>query len=199
MTKTTEIKDNQAQYIDHDLTDGNGPDAMQVDGDVSWLGLEVGDLRLLVNLVDIVEVLPVPSLQAVPLVKPWFRGMSNVRGNLYGVSDLAHFIALEPTSNKSSNRILLLNSVQTTQSAILVDGVLGLKNIKTLQTVTQRQEVGKADEKVDHVLARLAPHLVESQHLFTNEYYQDHDGHWWLTLSVDALARDAKFINPSIV
>lgn len=147
----------------------------------------MGAINLLVNLVDIVEVLPVPAVQSVPLTKPWFRGMTNVRGNLYGLTDLSHFLAQGPTTDKASNRILLFNSVQTSQAAILLDGVLGLRNVSTLTKLDGQP------------LAQLLPQLANWQQFFSAECYQDHQDKIWLTLNVDVLVRDSQFINPSIV
>ena len=58
----------------------------------SKLGIRVGGQDCLVTLSDISEVLPVPEVLHVPLTQPWFLGMANVRGNLYGVTDLASYL-----------------------------------------------------------------------------------------------------------
>ena len=52
---------------------------------VSTLGVQIAGRNWLVDLADIGEVLPLPKLISVPFTKPWFRGVANVRGNLYAV------------------------------------------------------------------------------------------------------------------
>ena len=58
----------------------------------SKLGVQVGAQSWLVDLVEAGEVLPVPPITAVPLTRAWFRGVANVRGNLYSVVDFAAFL-----------------------------------------------------------------------------------------------------------
>lgn len=47
----------------------------------------------LVNLADSGEVVPLLPLTDVPLTKPWFVGMANIRGSLYSVTDFSAFQA----------------------------------------------------------------------------------------------------------
>ena len=63
----------------------------------SRLGFESGGERWLVDLADAGEVLPVPALAEVPLTRHWFRGIANIRGSLYSVTDLAAFHCRDPT------------------------------------------------------------------------------------------------------
>ncbi|OYY80181.1 MAG: chemotaxis protein CheW, partial [Methylophilales bacterium 16-45-9] len=91
----------------------------------SRLGVVVGSKKYLVRLNEVREVLPVPPIVAVPLTKSWFLGTTNVRGNLYNVSDLAQFLEMPPTHKSVHNRILLLSTDTTSQVALLVDGLLG--------------------------------------------------------------------------
>jgi twitching motility protein PilI len=96
------------------------------------LGVRAGPLHLLVRLDDISEVLPVPEIHAVPMAKPWFLGMANVRGNLYCISDLAHFCGHAPTVRGPANRILLIHHKYKAQAALLVDQVMGLRSLEQM-------------------------------------------------------------------
>ena len=62
------------------------------------LAFKAGGMSWLVALPDAGEVLPVPTLTSVPLTRSWVRGMANVRGNLYTVTDLAAFAGASPAS-----------------------------------------------------------------------------------------------------
>ena len=44
-----------------------------------------------VALHQVSEVIPVPPTVPVPLTQPWFRGVANVRGNLYSMVDFSAF------------------------------------------------------------------------------------------------------------
>lgn len=155
----------------------------------SWLGLQMGEANLIVNLSDVIEVLPVPYIQNVPLTKLWYLGVSNVRGNLYSVTDLSQFFGLSKTKEKLSNRIVLINSVQVTQAAILVDAVLGLRNVTVMKKISLHSAESEA-------LNSQTKQLLETG-MFMTDVYEDDDGKVWLKLDVDTLARDANFIQPS--
>ena len=52
----------------------------ETDGRVaSKLGLEVGGVAWLVDLTEAGEMIPVPPISAVPLARPWFLGVANIR------------------------------------------------------------------------------------------------------------------------
>jgi twitching motility protein PilI len=73
----------------------------------SKLGVQLGTETWLVDLGDAGEVLPVPAVTPVPLTQPWFKGVANVRGNLYSVIDFPAFLGVGggPWAN---SRLLLL-------------------------------------------------------------------------------------------
>src|SRR5215471_4327531 len=58
----------------------------------SRLGLACGGENWLIRLADAGEVIALPQLASVPLTKPWYLGIANIRGNLYGVIDFAGFL-----------------------------------------------------------------------------------------------------------
>lgn len=151
-----------------------------------WLGLKLGAFHLLVDLADVIEVLPVPSIQPVPLTKQWFLGMANVRGNLVSINHFAQLMGLATQPIKPSSRIVLFSSVRTTQSAILVDGVLGLQHIEAMQTTL-------LDFDLDHIALR------EFRQWFEPEGLTDKHGKHWLQLRVDQLLSDALFLHPGLL
>lgn len=149
-------------------------------GDVvskSRLGVTVGTKKLLINLNDVTEVIPVPPIQAVPLTQSWFLGVANIRGNLYNITDFSQFIHLPATQKSVNNRILLLSSDITTQSALLVSSLVGLRNIDrmTIKSVADATEVA-----------------------FSKLVYIDAEGSEWFELDIDALVGDTEFIQPTL-
>src|SRR5690349_3460346 len=74
----------------------------------SLLALQVGQEGWLVDLTDAGEVLPVPAMTPVPLTKGWFRGMANIRGNLYSVADFSAYLGGAPVVQTEQSRLLLL-------------------------------------------------------------------------------------------
>jgi len=98
----------------------------------SKLGLQVGQDPWLVDLADAAELIPVPPITAVPLTRPWFRGVVNVRGNLYNVVDLPAFFGGAPVVPGERTRLLLLAERFLMRSALLVDRSLGLLDAREL-------------------------------------------------------------------
>ena len=109
----------------------------------SRLGVRAGKDLLLVGLEDISEVLPVPEMHPVPLSKSWFLGMANVRGNLYGVSDLAQFAGQPPTAASVNSRILLSHQKYKANVALLVSAILGLRALDQMQEQENTDESGR--------------------------------------------------------
>ena len=62
----------------------------------------------LVKLEEAGEVIPVPAMVPVPLTQPWFRGLANIRGNLFSVIDFAAYQGGEPTPATPDARLLLV-------------------------------------------------------------------------------------------
>lgn len=72
------------------------------------LGFQCGSENWLIPLPEAGEILPPPPLSAVPLTRPWYRGLANVRGTLYGVIDFAQFNGQPPTVPAGRARLLLV-------------------------------------------------------------------------------------------
>jgi len=139
------------------------------------LGLRVGGEAWLVDLREAGEVIPVPPLAPVPLARPWFRGVANVRGNLYSVSDLAALLGLAPTPLTDRARVLLVSERFRAGAALLVEGSLGLRNPDELQP--QQLPAG--------------PRWVRAQ-------YATGDGQVWKELDVAALIQDEAFLEVAL-
>ncbi|MDT3705834.1 MAG: chemotaxis protein CheW [Thiobacillus sp.] len=95
----------------------------------SRLGFRVGDVNWLVSLSDTEEVVPLPPIVKVPGTRRWFRGVANIRGNLYAVSDFADFMGQGVTPDHADCRLLIPHHDFGVNAALLVHATLGLKNI----------------------------------------------------------------------
>ena len=99
----------------------------------SKLGVEAGGERWLVDLTEAGEVIPVPPISPVPLARAWFRGVANVRGNLYSVSDFAAFLGAAPAPASGEARLVLISETFRSGAALLVQRSLGLRNAEDLK------------------------------------------------------------------
>lgn len=107
--------------------------AASVEGvSVAWLAVRAGGHNYLLPLGQSGEIYPLSNLQLVPYARPWFRGVLNIRGGLYGVVDLAAFVAdsggasrAEPPAQELS--VVTFNGALEVNCALQVDGLSGLR------------------------------------------------------------------------
>jgi twitching motility protein PilI len=97
------------------------------------LGVRAGRDHWLLDLADSGEILPLPPFTSVPLTKPWFCGIANIRGSLYGVVDFSAFQGGEPTPQNADSRLLIVGGRLGINSALLINRTLGLRNIEQME------------------------------------------------------------------
>ena len=145
-------------------------DRMQVQVDsgkqVATLGILIGQDSWLVDMADISEVLSVPNLTPVPLTKPWYRGIANVRGNIFSIADLGAYLKYGQTSQDAQSRVLLIGQKFNFNTGLLVSKVLGLRNATEWKRSEKNEVVS----------------------------YQDDAGHQWQKLDIRKLLQQPEFI-----
>ena len=99
------------------------------------LGIQAGNDYWLVSLTDSGEIVSLPPLTGVPLTRPWFVGIANIRGKLYSVVDFSAFQGREATPQNTSSRLLLIGARHGSNAALLVTKMLGLRNAEDLTAV----------------------------------------------------------------
>ena len=110
-----------------------------------------------------------------PHSHPWFLGVSNLRGHLHGVVDLAGFLgvkAAEPLRDQS--RLVAFNAALDINCALLVDRLSGLRS--------EQQLTAQAG-----VVNGPRPSFVGAR-------YTDGSGRVWQELNLAALASDEAFL-----
>ncbi len=101
----------------------------------SRLAVQVAGRGYLFNLDDISEVAPIADITAVPLTREWFLGVTNVRGGLYAVSDMASWLGLHAPSDIGARRLILLGQRLGKQRAgLIVSRVVGLRLLDEMST-----------------------------------------------------------------
>lgn len=167
MASKTRLRDFQA-YLAERLTS-----AAQGARAASWLGLEVGESRWLVDLSDSGEIIQAPEVTSVPLTRPWFAGVANIRGNLYAVTDFSRFCGGVSTPVTPQTRLLLIGVRHGSNAALLVSRMLGLKNPAEFEPVSQAADAPAWQAAV----------------------LQDGQGKHWKKLAVRELLADPDFMN----
>ena len=116
---------------------------------VAWLAVRAGGYNYLFPLGQSGEIFPLAGLQSVPYTCDWFPGVLNIRGGLFGVVDLAAFIATdagaprsEPVASEPS--VVTLNMALDVNCALQVDQLLGLRGPEAFASSTSPAQEGPA-------------------------------------------------------
>jgi len=138
----------------------------------SKLGFEVARENWFVSLNLVSEVIPMPTLVPVPLTEPWFRGVANVRGNLYSIVDFSAFQGGEPTSGGTERRVILVSDKLVGGAGLLVSRMLGLRNPENFTAVERAAD---------------APAWVGA-------VFKDASGASWQELDLARLVKESRFL-----
>jgi len=147
----------------------------------SWLAVESGGRKFLFPLAQSGEIFPFANPQRVPYTQPWFLGVSNLRGGLYGVIDLASFVggqapAMRSDATRAESRLIALNSALEINCALLIDRLAGLRNLDTFSSTSGPPE--------------------GSPEYFGNGY-TDATGAYWQEIDLQALSQQSQFLSIS--
>lgn len=105
----------------------------------SRLGVQAGSGNWLLKLDDAGEMLPLPDISAVPLTRPWYLGLANIRGVLASVVDFAAFAGGEPTARTPECRLLLIAERFHSFSGLVISRMMGLKNVQSMQPFEEKR------------------------------------------------------------
>jgi twitching motility protein PilI len=119
------------------------------------LGVEIGGVRYLLDLVEAGEIVPLPPLAAVPLTQPWYLGLANVRGNLLGVVDLARYLDPEAMPTPGTRLVTFAPGLGF-PCALLVAKVVGLRHAADMTPLDARLRDADGQEWTPLSLAALA-------------------------------------------
>lgn len=147
----------------------------------SWLAVESGGARFLFPLSQSGEIFPFSSTQPVPYTQSWFLGVANLRGGLYGVVDLASFVAGRAPAQRSDatraeSRLIALNAGLEINCALLIDRLAGLRNMDAFSSSSAPPDG--------------APEYFGAG-------YIDASGAYWQELNLQALAQQPQFLSIS--
>lgn len=145
----------------------------------SWLAVECAGRGLLFPLREAGEIFAAAPLVTVPHTHRWFLGVSNLRGHLHGVVDLAGFLGLKPAdapppaTGQGQGQLVGFNQTLDLNCVLMVDRLAGLRG--------EEQLVREADD------GRPRP-------TFAGARLRDSAGRVWQELSLAALAGDDAFL-----
>ncbi len=154
------------------------PAQLKVQPHWSGIGFASGGHRMVAPMGQVIEILAVPSCTRLPRVKPWVRGVANVRGRLLPLVDLEAFWGGSLSSNRRGHRVLVLE-VDERYCGVIVDEVFGIKHFPVDTYVHDTPDIGAERER------------------FVGGAYVSHDGQWAL-FRADRLMHDPDFMDTAI-
>jgi twitching motility protein PilI len=144
----------------------------------SWLAVEAGGKRYLFPMGQAGEIFPWVATQAVPYTQPWFLGVANLRGGLFGVVDMASYVTGQPLLPKTElarkeSRLVALNAALEVNCALLIDRLAGLRNQEAFVDYSEKP--------------------ANAPDFFGNQYI-DPSGAVWQEINLQLLAQQANFL-----
>lgn len=139
----------------------------------SWLAVECSAHGFLFPLRDAGEIFALAPLQPVPHTHDWFLGVSNLRGHLHGVVDLATFLGIKRNAGRDHGQLVGFSATLALNCTLLVDRLAGLRSEAQL---------------------RIEPDDGTPRPAFVGARYRDDTGRLWQELNLSALAGDEAFL-----
>jgi twitching motility protein PilI len=137
------------------------------------LGFQIGGVRLVAPIEEISELLQIPKLASLPVVKPWMLGIANIRGRLIPIVDLHAYLGVKPVMPANQWRVMVIEHEQMTVG-LIVEQSLGIQHFLK----------DSFEEVSDENLGALAP--------YTEGAFR-HGGRVFYHVRLKAIFEDARF------
>jgi twitching motility protein PilI len=95
--------------------------------DWTGIGFRMGEQCYVAPMGEIAEILHEPRYAVLPGVKPWVKGVANLRGRLLPIMDLCAFFGHELSPLRKQRRVLVVEH-QEVFAGLMVDEVLGMQH-----------------------------------------------------------------------
>lgn len=132
-----------------------------------WVGIgfELMGFSLLAPLTSVEEVLHYPRLTPIPQAKKWLKGVTNLRGIVLPVTDVAALLEHDTMTPSQFGKVLVIRQEEE-YFGLLVTRVMGLKRFAELPNVTTNYPI----------TGPLQP--------FIQGYFKEDDGNYWYLLDL---------------
>lgn len=143
------------------------------------LGVMLGGRPCLLDLTQLGEIVIASGvqIQGVPLAQDWYLGLAAMRGRLTAIVDLARYMGEPACAAGHHCRIITFSPRLGLNCALLVERVLGLRQLRALQAMPLPEAPPGA----------LPPWAAQA--------LRDSDGQQWLRLDLAQLAQSERFLD----
>lgn len=170
--RRTRLREFQAQLVERMQAAASGAAT-----NASQLGVMIGPTRWLLNLREAGEIVSVGTITKVPLTQEWYLGLTNIRGNLISVIDLARFRGLPSTPIGKESRIVAFSPSLSFNAGLLVSRVMGLRNPAEME---------------------LQSPADSSDSSWAVQRYLDRESQVWIELDLSQIVQDPRFLHVGI-
>ncbi|MFC3152012.1 chemotaxis protein CheW [Litoribrevibacter euphylliae] len=146
----------------------------------TWSGVafRVAGGRFLSPLGEVVEVLDVPRFTQIPGVKPWVKGIANVRGRLLPIMDFASYLGSSSNKLMRTRKVLVVD-YKGILAGLIVDEVMGMQHFPA--DAFQKSTAAIIDEVRPYVMGEFP-----------------RDDRLWTVISLFKLAQDQEFVQVAV-
>lgn len=166
----------------------------QVDTQPHWsgIGFELLGRHFVAPMGEVNEMLEVPYYTRLPGVKPWVKGVANVRGRLLPVCDLAVFLGGRIQAPRKQQRVLVLEN-DDLYTGLLVDRVFGMQHfpVDSYSPADRQPAAGASAVDTDSPGGVTTP---EPEVPFCQGHFWV-EGVEWTVFRPEKLSADAHFLN----
>jgi twitching motility protein PilI len=166
------------------------------------LALRIADRNFIVALPQAGEIIGVPDITTVPLTRPWYRGLANIRGNLVSIIDLSLFLGGPATPLDKDGRVLVFADDLRFNAGILVTHMQGLRAADQLKAVAVAPATSALMNAAAHHVAANADRNTDKAEndaaSAMSVAWRDNDGVVWEELNLATLITDSRFLEIGI-
>lgn len=106
---------------------------------------DLGDRRLALPLSLVVEVGELENVRPLPFLPEWVQGVTNIRGEIVSVTDVALYLTISKSSNKKKNRAVIVIYNGEVKTAVVVDRI-------TATRMLYRKEESEEERQIEQTL-----------------------------------------------
>ena len=144
--------DTLLDYEDRSLAHVAGrPEMIEAPGHWRGVGFRLGQRRLVSSFDEVMEILALPQVTAVPGAQPWMLGVANIRGSLLPVVDLKQFLEGERTVVHEGQRCLVVRQAGG-NVAVIIDELFGQR---TFNDSHRADMSGENDGRYAHFVSQV--------------------------------------------
>lgn len=156
----------------------------------SWLGVRLGEHRLLLPLQQSGEIYAMAPIQPMHYTKPWFLGVAPLRGKVYGVVELGAFLPAEPAAAQTTAATTTVHPAERAKPCLLgMNETLGMNvvfRVDGLEGLRSREAFVRSEAPAEDAPAHLGSTFIDANDIA------------WQEINLQALAQDPQFLDIAV-